>query len=343
MIKVDIHFAHRTFIWDSEATVKAHVHCVIVGFSFANCKQKQLFDKDTVRYVSNINSYLSDAPDIFIESRTNPLCDIPKIRFGSMPRDGGGFVLTDEEREYLLKNEPVSEQWIRPYIGAYEFINNKSRWCLWLVGASPRDIKQSPTVMKRVESVRQFRASSVAAGTRKFAETPTLFCQIAQPNSEYIAVPKTSSQRRKYIPIGFLDEKVIASDLLFLIPDASLYHFGVLTSNIHNAWMRTVCGRLKSDYRYAKDIVYNNFPWPEPTEQQKAEIEKTAQAILDARELYPDCSLADLYDELTMPPELRKAHQANDRAVMKAYGFKKNMSESAIVAELMKMYQELTK
>lgn len=339
---VRIQFAHRTFIWDSEAKVKAHVHCVIVGFSLWNRAKKALYDNDLVRYVDNINSYLAEAPNIFVESRTNPLCNIPKIRFGSMPRDGGGFILSDEEKDELLKKEPLAAQWIRPYLGAYEFINNKSRWCLWMVGANPHDLKQCPTVMRRVESVRDFRANSVAAGTRKFAETPTLFCQIAQPDSEYIAVPKTSSERRRYIPIGFLPNTVIASDLLFLIPNATLYHFGVLTSNVHNAWMRTVCGRLKSDYRYAKDIVYNNFPWCNPTPEQKKKIEETAQGILDARALYPNSSLADLYDELAMPPELRKAHQANDRAVMQAYGFEvKTMTESTCVAELMKMYQKL--
>lgn len=339
---VRIQFAHRTFIWDSEAKVKAHVHCVIVGLSLRDRTKKALYDNDLVRYVENINSYLAEAPSIFVESRTNPICDIPKIRFGSMPRDGGGFILSDEEKEELLKKEPLAEKWIRPYLGAYEFLNNRSRWCLWMVGANPHELKQCPTVMRRVESVRDFRANSVAAGTRKFAETPTLFCQIAQPDSEYIAVPKTSSEKRRYIPIGFLPETVIASDLLFLIPNATLYNFGVLTSNVHNAWMRTVCGRLKSDYRYAKDIVYNNFPWCNPTAEQKAKIEQTAQGILDARALYPDCSLADLYDEVAMPPELRKAHQANDRAVMQAYGFDvKTMTESSCVAELMKMYKEL--
>lgn len=340
---IKIQFAHRTFIWDSEAKVKAHVHCVIVGFSKYNKPKKILFDNNSGRYVQNINSYLSDAPDIFVESCSKPLCNIPEIRFGSMPRDGGGFILTDEEKEELIAKEPLSQKWIRPYLGAYEFINNKTRWCLWLVGANPHELKQCPMVMQRIESVRNFRANSVAAGTRKFAETPTLFCQIAQPTTNYIAVPKTSSQRRKYIPIGFLTCETIASDLLFLIPNANLYHFGVLTSNVHNAWMRTVCGRLKSDYRYAKDIVYNNFPWCEPTAEQKAKIEETAQAILDARALYPDSSLADLYDELTMPPELRKAHQANDKAVMQAYGFwGKIKTESECVAELMKMYQKLT-
>lgn len=341
---VRIQFAHRSFIWDSEAKVKAHVHCVIVCFSLHDRAKKAIFFNDMVKYVKNINSYLMEAPDIFIESRTTPLCDVPKIRFGSMPRDGGGFVLSDEEKNELIKKEPISASWIHPYLGAYEFINNKTRWCLWLVDATPHEIKQSPYVMKRIESVREFRANSVAAGTRKFAETPTLFCQIAQPDSDYIAVPETSSERRKYIPIGFLSKNVIASNLLFLIPNASLYHFGILTSNVHNAWMRTVCGRLKSDYRYAKDIVYNNFPWPSPTAEQKAKIEQTAQEILNARALYPDSSLADLYDELTMPVELRRAHQHNDKAVMQAYGFwGKLNTESECVAELMKMYQNLTK
>lgn len=340
---IKIQFAHRTFIWDSEANVKAHVHCVIVGFSYINRRKKMLFDNDTMRLVDNINSYLSDAPDIFIENNSKPLCSVPAMRFGSMPRDGGGFILTDEERQELINKEPLSEKWIHKYIGAYEFINNKSRWCLWLVGANPNELKQCPSVMKRIESIRDFRANSVAAGTRKFAATPTLFCQIAQPDSDYIVVPSASSERRKYIPIGFMSKETIASNLVFLIPDATLYNFGILTSNVHMAWMRAVCGRLKSDYRYSKDIVYNCFPWPTPTMEQQAKIEKTAQAVLDARALYPDCSLADLYDELTMPPELRKAHQENDRAVMQAYGFDiKTTTESSCVAELMKMYQKLT-
>ncbi len=340
---VRIQFAHRTFIWDSEAKVKAHVHCVIVGFSLWNRAKKALYDNDLVRYVENINSYLAEAPNIFVENRTNPLCDIPKIRFGSMPRDGGGFILSDEEKDELLKKEPLAAKWIRPYVGAYEFINNKSRWCLWMVGANPHELKQCPTVMRRVESVRDFRANSIAAGTRKFADSPTLFCQIAQPDTDYIIVPSASSEKRRYIPIGFVSNEVIASNLVFLIPDATLFHFGILTSNVHMAWMRTVCGRLKSDYRYAKDIVYNNFPWCNPTTEQKKKIEETAQAILDARALYPDCSLADLYDEVVMPPELRKAHQANDKAVMQAYGFwGKLNTESACVAELMKMYQNLS-
>ena len=339
---IKIQFAHKTFVWDSEAHQKARVHCVIVCFAYNDRKEKILFDNDRERVVSNINSYLTDSDNIFIESKSKPICNVPQIRFGSMPRDGGGFVLTDEEKEEMISKEPISAKWIRPYIGAYEFINNKSRWCLWMVGANPHEIKQCSSVMKRIEYVRQVRLDSVAAGTRKFADTPTLFCQIAQPDGDYIAVPKTSSERRKYIPIGFLDKNTIASDLLFLIPDADLYHFGVLTSNVHNAWMRVVAGRLKSDYRYAKDIVYNNFPWAKPTNEQKEKIMKTAQGILDARKLYPDCSLADLYDEVTMPPELRKAHQLNDKAIMEAYGFwGKVKTESECIAELMKMYQKL--
>ena len=339
---IKIQFAYRTFVWDSEAQQKARVHCVIVGFSFVDRKSKIIYDNNRVRIVSNINSYLIDAEDKFVESRSTPICDVPQIRFGSMPRDGGGFILTDEEKEEIIKKEPLSAKWIHPYIGAYEFLNNKSRWCLWLIDANPHELKQCPTVMKRIEFVKNFRLNSKAEGTRKFAETPTIFCQIAQPNSDYIAIPKTSSEKRKYIPIGFLDKNIIASDLLFLIPDANIYHFGILTSNVHNAWMRTLCGRLKSDYRYAKDIVYNNFPWPSPTKEQQAKIEKTAQSILTAREKYKDCSLADLYDEVTMPPELRKAHQLNDKAVMEAYGFwGKVKTESECVAELMKMYQKL--
>ena len=341
---IKITFAHRTFIWDSEAKVKAHVHCVIVGFSYVKKAPCVIFDYQKQRTVSNINSYLMDAPNVFVESRSTPLAKVPSMRFGSMPRDGGGFILTDEEREELIINEPLAEKWVHPYIGAYEFINNKTRWCLWLVDANPAEIKKCPTVMKRVQRVQEFRANSVASGTRKFAATPTLFCQIAQPDTEYIVVPKVSSERRKYVPMGFLPKEVIASDLVFLIPNATLFNFGVLTSNVHMAWMRAVCGRLKSDYRYAKDIVYNNFPWPAPTDEQRKKIEQTAQAILDARALYPDCSLADLYDEVTMPPELRKAHQQNDKAVMQAYGFwGKLNTETECVAELMKMYQKLTK
>lgn len=346
---IHIDFAHTTFVWNSEAQISAKVHCVIVGFSGVNAPQieKRLYSSGN-RYVSckEISPYLTNGPVTFIQSRSKPLCHVPAMRFGSMPRDGGGFVLSAEEREQLISKEPISEKWIKPYIGATEFLNKKSRFCLWLVNANPKELNNCPTVKQRIEFVRQTRASSKAAGTRKFADTPTLFCQIAQPDSDYILVPKTSSSRRKYLPLGFMDKDTIASDLVFLIPDAGLYEFGVLMSNIHNAWMRLVAGRLKSDYRYSKDIVYNNFPWPDATDAQKSKIEQTAQGILDARALYPDSSLADLYDELTMPPELRKAHQKNDQAVLAAYGIKKGdaaySSESACVAELMRRYQALT-
>ena len=341
-----IDFAHETFVWNSESNENAKVHCVIVGFSFDDTEknERKLYSSNgQFKLCKNISPYLADTPNVFIESRSIPLCKVSPIRFGSMPRDGGGFVLSENEKNEFVKKEPLSAKWIKPYIGAVEFLNNKKRYCLWLINANPSEIKKCPTVLKRVESVREFRASSKAAGTRKFAETPTLFCQIAQPDSDYIIVPKTSSGKRRYIPLGFMNKDTIASDLVFLIPNGSLYEFGVLSSNVHNAWMRTVAGRLKSDYRYSKDIVYNNFPWCNPTPEQKSKIEQTAQGILDARTKYPDCSLADLYDETTMPPELRKAHQANDFAVMAAYGFNRKITESECVAELMKMYQKLTK
>ena len=340
-------FAYRTFRWDSEADIKAHVHCVIIGFSRlsrAEHTTKRIYLSDTQTILAtNINGYLSDAPNVFIENQGAPLCDAPAMNFGNMPRDGGGFILSEEEKDELIRKEPLAQKWVHLFLGAYEFINNKKRYCLWLQGASPAEIRQCPTVLQRVNSVREMRLASSAASTRQMAETPTLFAQITQPlGKEFIIVPSTSSERRRYIPIGFMDKDTIASNAVFTITDATLYHFGVLTSNVHMAWMRVVCGRLKSDYRYSKDIVYNNFPWCQPSEEQKAKIEQTAQAILDARAKYPDCSLADLYDEVTMPPELRKAHQENDRAVMAAYGFSIKMTESECVAELFKMYQTLT-
>lgn len=342
---IKILFAYRTFRWDSEANIKAHVHCVIVGFSYLDKKEKLLFDDLRSRKVNNINSYLSDAPTVFVDSRSVPLCDVPPMLFGSMPRDGSNFTVSDEEMQKMIEHDPSCAKWIRPYIGAHEFINKKTRWCLWLVGVSPNELRKHSLIMEKIAKVKKFRENSKAEATRKFALTPTLFCQIAQPtDGNYLLVPGVSSEKRRYIPVGFLSYLAIASNACLIVPNADLYHFGVLTSNVHMAWMRTVCGRLEMRYRYSKDIVYNNFPWPSPTEEQKAEIEKTAQAILDARALYPDSSLADLYDELTMPPQLRKAHQQNDKAVMKAYGFwGKLNTESACVAELMKMYEELTK
>ncbi len=342
---IHIDFAHQTFRWDSEASAKAQVHCVIVGFSSViSNRQKRLYSSERMLYVENINFYLIEAPNVFVESRTASICNVPQMVYGNKPTDGGFLFLDRDEKEKALKSEPQIEKYIKPIYGATEYINNKERYCLWLVGASPADIRKSLFISDRVENVKSFRLSSTKEATRKSADTPMLFQEIRQPNTEYIIVPRVSSENRKYIPIGFMNADIIVTDAVQFIPDADLYQFGVLTSNVHMAWMRAVGGRLKSDYRYSKDIVYNNFPWPSPTEEQKEEIEKTAQAILDARALYPDCSLADLYDELTMPPELRKAHQANDKAVMKAYGFwGKLNTESECVAELMKMYQELVK
>ena len=345
MHDMSIDFAYTTFVWSSEAAKTAAVHCIIVGLSSRSTKsEKRLYgDNGEYKVCSNINPYLFDAPDYFIEYRSKPLCDVPAMRFGSMPRDGGGFVLNAEQRAELIAKEPLSAKWIRPYYGATEFLNNKDRYCLWLVDAEPHELAQCPSVMERIESVRQFRAASKAAGTRKFAETPSVFCQIAQPNSNYIIVPKTSSGRRRYLPIGFMDQDTIASDLVFLIPEAGLYEFGVLMSNIHNAWMRQVAGRLKSDYRYSKDIVYNDFVWPSPSEKQKERIEQTAQGILDARRNHPNSTLSQLYDANLMPKDLLDAHRANDRAVWEAYGKAWDItSESECVAYLMKLYQQLT-
>lgn len=344
---IHIDFAHRTFIWDSEANLKAHVHCVIVGFSCAvNEKPRMLFTGNQMQTANNINAYLIDAPDIFISRRSKPLCDVPSISKGSQPTDGGNLILSQEEADNLLKHEPISKKFIHTFVGANEFINNISRYCLWLIGASPSEIKKCPEVMRRIEAVREMRSYSTKNATKKLANQPTLFTEIRQPNCEYIIIPSVSSENRRYTPIGFVKPDIIASNLVLIVPNATLYHFGVLESNIHMAWMRAVCGRLKSDYRYSANIVYNNFPWPDATDAQKAKIEQTAQGILDARALYPDSSLADLYDELTMPPELRKAHQKNDQAVLAAYGIKKGdaaySSESACVAELMRRYQALT-
>lgn len=340
---IHIDFAHRTFRWDSEASMKAHVHCVIVGFSSAPYNaQKLLFAGDRPQVAQNINAYLLDAPSTFVVSRSNPLCDVPKMTTGNRPADGGHLIIEDEDYASFIQKEPNAQQYIKRLMGSVEFINNKKRWCLWLVGVSPNELRKMPEVMKRIEACKQDRENSPDSGRRKLANTPTLFRETNNPES-FIIIPSVSSERRRYIPLGFLGKDVISTNLNLIIPDATLYHFGVLTSNVHMAWMRAVCGRLKSDYRYSKDIVYNNFPWPTPTEAQRSVIEQTAQAILDARALYPDASLADLYDELAMPPELRRAHQANDRAVMQAYGFDvKTTTETSCVAELMKLYQNLT-
>ncbi len=343
---VRIDFAYRTFRWDSEAEIKAHVHCVIVGFSCKEgLKTKTIYLNGSQSVeANNINGYLIDAPDIFVESRKAPLLPVPEMLFGSMPNDGGNFNLSEEEAVVMKSKYPESEKFIKEFLGAEEFINNKKRYCLWLVNASPAELRKIPPIMERIENVRKLRSESKRAATKKLAYTPTLFGEIRQPESgTYLLVPSTSSERRRYIPLGFFDSNVISSNANLIVPQASLYHFGVLTSNVHMGWMRAVAGRLKSDYRYSASVVYNNFPWPNPTEAQKAKIEQTAQAILDARAKFPDCSLADLYDEAAMPPELRQAHQENDRAVMAAYGFNIKMSESECVAELFRMYQGMVK
>ncbi len=322
--------------------MKAHVHCVIVGFSIApNQEKRKLYSSEKFQEAVNINAYLLDAPNLFIESRGTPLCDVPRMMTGNRPADGGHLIVESDEYDEFVSKEPQALRYLKRLLGAAEFINNKKRWCLWLVGVSPADLRKMPLVMKRVNACKIARENSPDAGRRKLAAVPTLFRETNNP-SQYIAIAEVSSQNRRYVPMGFLGKDVICTNKMQIIPDATLYHFGVLTSNVHMAWMRAVCGRLKSDYDYSQKVVYNNFPWPTPTEKQKATIEQTAQGILDARAKYPDSSLADLYDEVTMPPELRKAHQQNDRAVMQAYGFSvKGMTESSCVAELMKLYQAL--
>ena len=338
-----INFAYRTFVWESEASNIAHVHCVIIGFSKKDRSKKYIYDGQKKTLAKNINRYLFDGENILVHSRNRPICNVPKMIYGNKPADGGHLIIEDADLENFLQEDPKAIQFIKPLIGASEYIKNKKRWCLWLDGANPSDIKKCPKVMERVKLCKESRENSIAAGIRKFAATPTLFAQRTQPvDKDFIVVPRVSSQSRRYIPIGFIKAGSIVTDRVQVIPDATLYDFGILTSNVHMAWMRTTCMRMKSDYSYSKDVVYNNFPWPTPTGEQKTRIEQTAQAILDARALYPDCSLADLYDEVTMPPELRKAHQANDKAVMQAYGFWGRLNtETACVAELMKMYQKL--
>lgn len=341
---VCINFAYSTFRWDSEASLKAHVHCVIIGFSCTEEKVKKLYSSDRVQLVDNINPYLVNAPTVLINSRSKSICsDTPQIYYGSMPIDDGHLILNNDDVQTLLKENADNKRYIRKYVGGAELIKNKDRWCLWLVKASPKDLQKSPIIKERIRLTAEFRKSSDRPQTLALADTPSLFGEIRQPDTDMIAIPKVSSENRRYIPISYVSPEVIVNGSALIIPNASLYHFGVLISNVHMSWMRTVAGRMKSDYQYSGSVVYNNFPWCSPTAEQKAKIEKTAQAILDARTLYPDSSLANLYDELTMPIELRKAHQANDKAVMEAYGFwGKLNTESECVAELMKMYQKLT-
>lgn len=345
MLNMGIHidFAYRTFRWDSEATMKAHVHCVIIGFSvLPEKKKRRLYTTENYQEVNNINPYLVDAPSVLIEGRSRSICNALPILYGSMPIDDGHLILGQEDVEKLLSENPNNQKFIKKYVGGAELIQGKKRWCLWLKDATPKELQSSNIIMERIRATAEFRKSSKRPQTLELANTPALFGEIRQPDTEMLVIPKVSSENRRYIPISYISPDIIVNGSALIIPNATLYHFGVLISNVHNAWMRAVAGRLETRYQYSNTVVYNNFPWPTPTEEQKAKIERTAQAILDARALYPDSSLADLYDEVTMPPELRKAHQDNNKAVMQAYGFwGKYNSESACVAELMKMYQQL--
>ena len=345
---VEILFAHQSFKWESEASKQAAVWCIIVGLQKVQKGSKYLFCSGSRLIVDHINPYLYNAPDIWIESRSNSnLCSMPKITKGSEPTDGGNLFMSYEEKEDLVKKHPILEKYIKPFVGAKEYIHGKigsySRFCFWFIGANPKDFASLSEIKIRLQAVKELRLQSSADRVRKKADYPYLFCQIRQPDSNYLIIPRHTSSERSYIPLGYLGCNVICGDANNMIPNASNYMFGVMESKVHMYWVKVVCGRLGMGYRYSP-AIYNNFPWPHPTEQQKAKIEKTAQAILDARKLYPDCSLADLYDEVTMPPELRKAHQDNDRAVMEAYGFPiKNFTESDCVAKLFDLYKAYTK
>lgn len=307
---------------------------MIIGFANFDTDKKYIYEYEDVKgephemKAKNINPYLIDADDILLENRSKPICKVLGMMYGSKPTDGGNFLMTDEEKKELVKKEPEAEKFLHPFISAKEFLHNEKRWCLWMVDVNPEEFRQLPEVMKRVEAVKEFRLKSVATSTRNYPNH-TLFRQVTQPKSNYILVPRTTSENRKYIPMGFFDKDFIVSDTCMAIPNANLYHFGILESEMHMAWVRHVCGRLKSDFRYSKDIVYNNFPWPEnPSEEKVKTIEKCTQEVLDVRAKYPNSSLADLYDPLTMPADLVKAHQNLDRAVDSAYG-KKSFNSSA--------------
>lgn len=341
---VEIDFAHKTFVWNSEATDEAHVHVVIVGFSREKIAKKTIFDGDGAREADNISGYLSATPSLFIARRSSPICDAPKMIRGCQPTDNGQLILDQAERDELVSREPSAEEWIRPFSMGADFINGKPRYCLWLKDAAPKDLSSMPHVMERVRAVAAYRAQSTKAATRKKAETPWLFDEIRETGPSYIGVPKVSSGRRRYIPMGFVDNGMIPGDKLYFIPNASVYDFGILMSQFHNAWMRMVAGRLKSDYSYANTIVYNNFVWPDPTDALRGEVERCAQAVLDARSSYEGSTLADMYDPDNdfLYPALTKAHKALDAAVEAAYGVDFNGDEEKIVAHLFKLYAEKT-
>lgn len=341
-----IDFAYRTFIWDSEANLVAHVYCVIIGFSKSkNIKEKFIFEGSRRNKVEHINGYLISAEDVFITKTNKPIFgDVPRVIKGFQPTDNGYLILDDDEKEKFLKEEPLAEKWIRPFITAREFLRRKERWCLWLVNASPAEINKLPKIKERVYACKEWREQQKITGDAyKLRNTPALMRQNNRFKEEsFVVIPRVSGEKRRYIPFGYVEKGSIPGDSIMLAIGANYYHFGIICSNVHMAWTRVVCGRLKGDYRYSSDIVYNNFPWPSPSEEQKKKIEKTAKGILEARELYKDSSYDELYDPVLMPPELRKAHIANDKAVMAAYGFNTKMSEEECVSELMKMYKKLS-
>lgn len=347
-----IHFAHRTFVWMSEARGKAHVHVVIIGFGAFNAPNKRIYDYEhglgepVVSAVQNISPYLFEGADAVLVNRSEPICEVPGMRYGNKPTDGGHFLLTPEERQELLRAEPGAERFVHQYVGADEFLDGRMRYCLWLKDISPAQLRGLPQVRARVAAVREFRSQSVAESTRRYADFPTLFRQIAQPDTDFILVPGHTSESRKYIPFAYLGPEVIVSNACFMIPDASHFHFGILTSAMHMAWVRQFCGRIKSDFRYSKDIVYNNFPWPNPTPEQRARVEEKARAVLAAREphLPPRgmSTLADLYDPNAMPRELVKAHAELDRAVEKCYRAEAFRSDRERVEYLFRLYEQIT-
>lgn len=346
---IKIQFAHRTFAWSNEARGNAAVHCVIVGFGLMDTPNKMIFEYDDIRgephaiAVNNINPYLVNAPNIVIEKRRAPISDAPIMQRGSDPTDGGHLLLSDLEKIELVRDEPGALQYLRRFFMGSEFISDELRWCLWLVDLKPSDLKNLPLIRNRIQRVKEFRSASKRLKTVQMADFPTLFSESRQPNKYYLAIPKVSSERRAFIPIAFLDANTVAGDKLFTINEAELIHFGILTSTMHMAWMRQTCGRMKSDFSYSNTIVYNNFPWPDsPTATQRQNIETAAQAVLDARAAFPDSSLADLYDPLTMPPALVKAHQKLDAAVDASYGKKVFKNDAERVAFLFTLYQQYT-
>jgi hypothetical protein len=346
---VKIHFAHRTFAWESEARGKAHVHCVIVGFANFDTETKQIYDYEsdplqpTITLVRNISPYLVEGNDVAVTNRSIALCNVPKMSWGNKPTDGGHFIMSREERDDLLASEPAAAKFIRPYMSGGDFINGLERHCLWLVDAAPNELRELPMVSARVSAVKQMRLASKAESTRKFAAYPTLFRQISQPDSDYLAIPEVSSENRSYIPIAFMTQDVICSNTVQFVPDATIWHFGILTSTMHMAWMRQVCGRLKSDYRYSNTLVYNNFPWPmEATEAQRQKVEECAQEVLSAREQFPGSTLADLYDPVSMPPRLAKAHEQLDRAVDRCYRKDAFETDRHRVEFLFTLYEQLS-